>query len=198
MEVFCGHWGLWVLVMEVRISDTLDEDKEGGSLREVGNEAVWTLSTAKPGNGVEQLRDENPETYWQSDGTQPHLINVQFLKKATISKLSLYLDYATDESYTPKKLSIRSGTSQHDLKDVATIDLHEPVGWVTVHLSDDSKQDLRTHLVQVRVLSMHQNGRDTHIRHVKLFGPRASFPVMGGVCLDRFHTSEMQQFAVLR
>jgi hypothetical protein len=25
--------------------------------REIGNEAVWSLSTAKPGNGVEQIRD---------------------------------------------------------------------------------------------------------------------------------------------
>ena len=25
--------------------------------REVGREAVWSLSTAKPGNGVDQLRD---------------------------------------------------------------------------------------------------------------------------------------------
>ena len=33
--------------------------------REIGQMAVWSLSTAKPGNGVEQLRDDNTETYWQ-------------------------------------------------------------------------------------------------------------------------------------
>ena len=33
--------------------------------REIGAMAVWSLSTAKPGNGVEQLRDDNVETYWQ-------------------------------------------------------------------------------------------------------------------------------------
>jgi anaphase-promoting complex subunit 10 len=33
--------------------------------REIGNEAVWTLSTAKQGNGVEQLRDLNRDTFWQ-------------------------------------------------------------------------------------------------------------------------------------
>eukprot|EP00965_Chrysotila_dentata_P147456 4867642-Pleurochrysis_carterae.AAC.3 len=33
--------------------------------REIGDLAVWSLSTAKPGNGVEQLRDDNIETYWQ-------------------------------------------------------------------------------------------------------------------------------------
>jgi hypothetical protein len=33
--------------------------------REIGDLAVWSLSTAKPGNGVEQLRDDNTDTYWQ-------------------------------------------------------------------------------------------------------------------------------------
>ena len=32
---------------------------------EIGDQAVWSLSTAKPGNGVEQLRDDNTDTYWQ-------------------------------------------------------------------------------------------------------------------------------------
>ena len=32
--------------------------------RELGSDAVFTLSSAKPGNGVEQLRDFNLDTYW--------------------------------------------------------------------------------------------------------------------------------------
>ena len=32
---------------------------------EIGDLAVWSLSTAKPGNGLEQLRDDNTDTYWQ-------------------------------------------------------------------------------------------------------------------------------------
>lgn len=54
--------------------------------------------------GVEQIRDDNADTYWQSDGAQPHLINVQFHKKMTVLEVALYLDYALDESYTPKKV----------------------------------------------------------------------------------------------
>jgi len=33
--------------------------------REIGKHAVWSLSSAKPGFGVEQLRDDNLDTYWQ-------------------------------------------------------------------------------------------------------------------------------------
>ncbi len=33
--------------------------------QEIGDQAVWSLSSAKPGFGVEQLRDDNLDTYWQ-------------------------------------------------------------------------------------------------------------------------------------
>lgn len=35
--------------------------------QEIGVMAVWSLSSAKPGFGVEQLRDDNIDTYWQYD-----------------------------------------------------------------------------------------------------------------------------------
>lgn len=43
--------------------------------RDIGDYAVWSASTAKPGNGVELLRDGRSDTYWQSDGVQPHLVS---------------------------------------------------------------------------------------------------------------------------
>lgn len=32
--------------------------------REIGDLAVWSLSSAKAGNGVEQLRDNMTSTFW--------------------------------------------------------------------------------------------------------------------------------------
>lgn len=52
--------------------------------KEIGEQAIWTLSSAKAGNGVDQLRDDNINTFWQSDGTQPHSITIQFLKKMRV------------------------------------------------------------------------------------------------------------------
>jgi anaphase-promoting complex subunit 10 len=110
-----------------------------------------------------------------------------------------------DESYTPKKIAISCGTTIQDLYDVKSVELNEPVGWVTIQLESLEMQGqlevsemLRTHLLQVKVLSMHQNGRDTHIRQIKVFGPRESPIVMGGVKYNRFKTIEMQQYALLR
>lgn len=70
------------------------------------------------GNGIQQLRDNNLETYWQSDGFVAHTINIQFDRKATISKVCFYVNYNLDESYTPKKISLKCGMTLHDITEI--------------------------------------------------------------------------------
>ena len=41
-------------------------DLEASTMREIGDNACWSISSAKAGNGIEQIRDNNIETYWQS------------------------------------------------------------------------------------------------------------------------------------
>jgi len=136
---------------------------------------VWSLSSCKQGFGVQQLREDETTTYWQSDGPQPHFINIQFRKKTRIGELSIYADYKQDESYTPSKLSIRVGTNFHDLREIDEVELNEPNGWVKIPLAAaDGSAPLRTHLVQIVVLANHQNGRDTHLRIAKIFAPTSS------------------------
>uniref|UniRef100_A0ABK0LL15 Anaphase-promoting complex subunit 10 n=1 Tax=Rattus norvegicus TaxID=10116 RepID=A0ABK0LL15_RAT len=88
------------------------------TVREIGSQAVWSLSSCKPGFGVDQLRDDNLETYWQSDGSQPHLVNIQFRRKTTVKTLCIYADYKSDESYTPSKISVRVGNNFHNLQEI--------------------------------------------------------------------------------
>ncbi|CAN0919338.1 Anaphase-promoting complex subunit 10, partial [Linum grandiflorum] len=134
-------------------------------LRELGKKAAWSVSSCKTGNGVSSLRDDNLDTYWQSDGAQPHLVNIQFQKKV---KLQL------DESYTPSKISIRAGDGFHNLKDIKTVELVKPTGWVYISLSGNDPREtfVNTFMLQIAVLSNHLNGRDTHIRQIKVYGPR--------------------------
>ena len=202
---------------------SLSDPERSLTVREIGHEAVWSLSTAKPGNGVAQIRDSSVDTYWQSDGGQPHLINIQFPKRAAVCEVAFYLDYSLDESYTPKKLSIRTGLTFHDLEEIKVVELNEPVGWCSVHLTGgldpldeidevdgknseqqaSQKSPVRTHFIQIYIVSMHQNGRDTHIRQVKIFGPRAqgTFPerrAQFGCEVPAFQTVEMSQFSTIR
>jgi len=58
------------------LEEEAEEELAQGRLVEVGREACWSLSSAKPGFGVEQLRDNNLDTYWQYAGpaSEPLLI----------------------------------------------------------------------------------------------------------------------------
>ncbi|XP_020105323.1 anaphase-promoting complex subunit 10 isoform X3 [Ananas comosus] len=108
---------------------------DGGDLREMAKKAAWSVSSCKPGNGVVALRDDNLDTYWQSDGAQPHLVNIQFQRKLKLQLVVLYVDFKLDESYTPSKISVRAGDSFHNLKEIKTVELVKPVGWVHISLS---------------------------------------------------------------
>ncbi|VVA99471.1 unnamed protein product [Arabis nemorensis] len=143
-------------------------------LREMSKNAAWSVSSSKPGNGVNTLRDDNLETYWQSDGLQPHLINIQFQKKVKLQLVVLYVDFKLDESYTPSKISIRAGDGFHNLKEIKSVELVKPTGWVCVSLSGTDPREffVNTFMLQIAILSNHLNGRDTHIRQIKVYGPR--------------------------
>lgn len=116
-------------------------------LREIGREALcWQLSSAKPGNGVEQIRDQSTDTYWQSDGvSQPHSIQVHFGRRVALSHVCIYLDYNLDESYTPKHLSIQVGMTTQDLVPAiypanTLVELNEPVGWCVSKQNNNKDQ----------------------------------------------------------
>ncbi|XP_078443954.1 anaphase promoting complex 10 [Wolffia australiana] len=168
-----------------------------GDLREMAKKAAWSVSSCKPGNGVLLLRDDNLETYWQSDGAQPHLVNIQFQKKVKLQLLVLYVDFKLDESYTPSRISVRAGDGFHNLKEIKTVKLVKPVGWVYISFSGTDPRDafIHTFMLQLAVIANHLNGRDTHIRQIKVYGPRPN-PIPN----QPFHftSTEFLTYAALR
>ena len=77
---------------------------------EVGGAAAWSLSSCKPG----RYRCCS----WQSDGQLPHLVNIQFWWKSTVSSVAVYTDCKLEESYTHTRTSVRVGTNFTDLQEV--------------------------------------------------------------------------------
>uniref|UniRef100_A0A0R3S1R7 Anaphase-promoting complex subunit 10 n=1 Tax=Elaeophora elaphi TaxID=1147741 RepID=A0A0R3S1R7_9BILA len=173
-----------------------------GDVRDISNQAFWTLSSCKTdGFGIQQLLDDDLEQYWQSDGPQPHTVTIEFSKKTNISYLLLYLDYKTDESYTPSKVVVRLGSSVLDVDEGLTVVFSEPVGWQgiffknltslvfvscsvshirkrfessffwVIDLRDADGGPSRAFVLQLQVVQNHQNGRDTHIRQMRIIGP---------------------------
>ncbi|KAF7632567.1 DOC domain-containing protein [Meloidogyne graminicola] len=140
-----------------------------GHINDISNEAVWTLSSAKEGMGIHQLLDDREDTFWQSDGLQPHTITVEFQRRTPIDFLVVYLDYKLDESYTPSKIQIQTGDSVLDLEDPKTMTFNEPTGWQLIDLRKEKGAlrrllSVQAFVVVIQIIQNHQNGRDTHIR----------------------------------
>ncbi|KIH56453.1 Anaphase-promoting complex, subunit 10 [Ancylostoma duodenale] len=119
-------------------------------MRDISFQAVWTVSSCKSeGNGIHELLHDSVDKYWQSDGPQPHTVTIEFPRKTDISFVMMYLDFKNDESYTPSKFLI-------DLR------------------SRRTNRPSRAMVIQLQVVHNHQNGRDTHIRHIRVLGPSRS------------------------
>ncbi|XP_060860115.1 anaphase-promoting complex subunit 10-like [Metopolophium dirhodum] len=176
--------------------ETIDpmRDVRAGLVREVGSLATWSVSSCKSGFGVNQLRDENIETYWQSCGQLPHLVNIQFRRKTIVSDIYMYVNHRLDESYTPNIISIRAGTNFNDLQEVELVELLEPYSWIRIKIKDIRNLSLKTHLLQIAVLKNHQNGNNCHIRLIKIHSPISTKDFL----LGNFSTVEMRQYTTIK
>lgn len=144
---------------------------------DISSRAKWSVSSFKFGFGVECLRDGDPDTFWHSDGPQPHFITIEFPRKVAIQKISIYLNFSSDDSYTPSTLAIRAGTGPSDLQDVRVVTLEKPEGWITFDVSSEPNEDgdglnpVYAYVLQIIVAANHMSGKDTHVRGLRVLGP---------------------------
>lgn len=59
----------------------------------------------------------------------------------SVQKLSVYLCFPLDDSYTPATLAIRAGTGTMDLQDTRVLSLDKPDGWFTFDVSVEPNED---------------------------------------------------------
>jgi Anaphase-promoting complex, subunit 10 (APC10) len=101
------------------------------------------------------------------------------------------------QSYTPKKISVWAGNAQEDLVEVHCVDLHEPAGWINCHVHDRDQNNvpvpLRARMLQISVTSMHQHGRDAHIRQCKV-----SYTLYKGVRVINNYTQLQRKLQLLQ
>jgi len=181
--------------------------------RDIGAFASWSVSSSKPGFEVEQLTDPSTSTFWQSEGPQPHNINIQFPRRMAIGQISLFLDIGLDDSYTPQKISVRAGSYHGDLQEVKLLELDNPRGWVHCQLgnlvegededwTDPEALGIRANLIQLAILANHLNGKDTHVRHIRIFAPKqaesAQLDEGLGAGLAEWKTPIMQMHQTIR
>lgn len=73
--------------------------------------------------------------------------------------------------------------------------MSEPVGWVCVPMKDVNEKPIRTFMIQIAILSNHQNGRDTHLRRIKV---RAPVQDISSAKIPKFTSPELLQYAFIR
>lgn len=113
-----------------------------------------------------------------------------------ISCIALLTSHPRDDSYTPSRISVKAGTGVHDLQEVGCPQLgtayhradgqvryeefDKPNGWILISLRPmDSGEDegmvegppIPAHHLRVVIVANHLNGKDTHVRGLKVFGP---------------------------
>ncbi|VDB87321.1 unnamed protein product [Peniophora sp. CBMAI 1063] len=107
------------------------------------------------------------DTFWHSDGPQPHWMTVEFPRKLSpmqypLQKMSIYLSYSLTRTHPPPYLA-------------TTFD--KPDGWITFNVSSELSDDgesfrhIHTYVLQVVVLGNHMNRTDTHVRGMIAHGP---------------------------
>ena len=137
-----------------------DDSRQLAGLRDISSLATWTLSSAKPGSALAQLRHPSPTHFWQSDGPQPHTLTLHFFKLVAIVKMRIYLDYELDESYTPTKIKFYGGMSEGGLVEFRSWEAPETVdpetgepiiniesvrGWIDISLKGVGGRETRYH-----------------------------------------------------
>lgn len=142
------------------VQHDVEDSKQLRGLRDISSLATWTLSSAKPGCALSQLRNPSPTLFWQSDGPQPHTLTLHFFKLVAIVKMRIYLDFELDESYTPTKMKFFAGMSEGALvefgswevsetTDPETGETHSSIegirGWIDVPLKGVGGRDSRYH-----------------------------------------------------
>lgn len=75
------------------------------------------------------------------------------------------------------------------------VELNEPCGWVVIPLRDMNDKPVRTFMIQIAILSNHQNGRDTHMRHIKIHSPVQDILAVRN---PAFTSTEMQIYSCIR
>ena len=117
------------------------------------------------------------------------MVTIHFVRRVEIRAIRFYVDYKNDESYTPTHIIFYAGTGNHDLIQFAEVPLTNPVGWQDVPIANcgggPDGHSLCCWIVQMHIKENHQNGKDTHIRGIKIFALDES--AAGGAVSDSIH-----------
>ena len=84
--------------------------------------------------------------------------------------MRVYVDVKSDESYAPKSITIQAGDHHTMMYDYASVKLENPEGWVEMDLRTTEGQPLDCFCLRLVITNNQQNGKDSRIRGIRVFG----------------------------
>jgi anaphase-promoting complex subunit 10 len=139
-------------------------------VKEWTRESVWMVTSSRAGHDIGRILESSLESFWQSEGPLPHIVTIQLPRVVELTELRIYSDFKLDESYTPLEVMVRVGIHRNDLYDLHVLELDKPHGWIHLPLLDIDGKPLPCYIIQLLVLSNYQDGRDSRLRSIKIFG----------------------------
>ena len=120
------------------------------------------LSSSKREHSLRELLYKDMSEYWATDDALPHAIQISFARTRYVQSVQLFLSFTQDDSYTPERIDVRAGLTRDDVRTISSVELVEPEGLLTLSIAR------RCLDVQVVINSNHQEGKDSHVRHLKV------------------------------
>ena len=121
------------------------------------------LSSFKRDHGLKELLSDDTAEFWHTDDNLPHYIEITFSTLFRVSVVQLVLIHSLDDSYTPSDIEVRGGLTREGIRPILATSLVEPEGVVSLNV------DAECFFLQLVILNNHQEGRDTHVRSLKIF-----------------------------
>lgn len=148
---------------------TEEELSDCYSFEELSSIAKYEASSTRKGYGIMNICNCSENSYWQSNGTLPHVIDISFPQIVLISKISMFVDYNKDDSYTPSSAILLLGFDTSDLIQSGFAKFNKHTGWIHIYSNDESPPTIAMH-VRIVITCNHHDGLDSRIRCLNIFG----------------------------
>ncbi|CAI9732140.1 E3 ubiquitin-protein ligase HECTD3-like isoform X2 [Octopus vulgaris] len=135
-----------------------------GNLRHYVDSVDVSSSCVSDDGGPLNLTDDDPDTYWESEGSQnQHWIKLHMKKGTVIKELSLTLSGA-DNIYLPSKVIVCGG-DEFNMKDLNVVTLERPVN----NIKDICiLEGMRQHYPIIMIKLKQVDGLDVRVRGLKI------------------------------
>ncbi|WAR23600.1 HECD3-like protein [Mya arenaria] len=144
--------------------------------------------------GASCLTDGDPDTYWESDGSQGrHWIKLKMKKGTIVKKLQIGV-HSDDDNYLPSKITVKGGAEWHSRKVLNTINIDwdsNEAGMITV------LENMTEHYLWITIKIEDckcTGGIDTRIRELKLVSTEERTL---GFDLDFFKAENLIRYPIL-